>query len=316
MKFGCSFPLLLFFGLLLPIFINADPKDCAVDGHCYPFIMGNLGGRDLEVKEEKKCDDGLCYAFRCITYDGRVMHGSGCYEDFVNTCKYIDPKIKERAKGDKDYSAAGENVFVTVCDDYQHSPPSSCAQSKEKQWFYSHAGKKFGKHLKENAKREECAYRSAPAKTKPKVQCRQGGQCITGKAYDKEITKKYQNVTCSECVIFKCDHMQKIKSSRKNYFYFDENYMMASCSYKDNCHEEKYEKYQMVIPDKFDMFNKWYTKADKICKYQPLSKPEPSKQNGNDSSKSEPLKQDENGNDANGIKISGMFIFGFILYYL
>uniref|UniRef100_A0A914RAB0 Uncharacterized protein n=1 Tax=Panagrolaimus davidi TaxID=227884 RepID=A0A914RAB0_9BILA len=129
MKFGRSILLLLFFGLLLPIFINAEPKNCAVDGHCYAFVMGNGGGRDLSVKREKTCDDGLCYAFRCITYYGHVMHGSGCYEDFVNTCKDIDPKIKEKAIGDKHYVGVAENVFVTACDE-----TSSCAQSQEKRW--------------------------------------------------------------------------------------------------------------------------------------------------------------------------------------
>uniref|UniRef100_A0A914QM19 Uncharacterized protein n=1 Tax=Panagrolaimus davidi TaxID=227884 RepID=A0A914QM19_9BILA len=128
MKFGRSITLLLFFVFILPTFINADPKKCAVDGHCYAFIMGNGGGRDLDAKREKTCDDGICYAFRCITLDGYVMHGSGCYEDFVNTCKYIDPKITEKAKGNKDYVGVAENVFVTACDE-----TSSCAQSQERQ---------------------------------------------------------------------------------------------------------------------------------------------------------------------------------------
>uniref|UniRef100_A0AC35GDK1 Uncharacterized protein n=1 Tax=Panagrolaimus sp. PS1159 TaxID=55785 RepID=A0AC35GDK1_9BILA len=127
--------------------------------------------------------------------------------------------------------------------------------------FLSQAGN-FGKHL-ERDMQGKCEYKSIPSEIKPKVQCRQGGQCITGNSYNDTITFKYPTVECSECVDFQCgdderlmagegcledfericknvpaDDMKKIKANRKNYFYSDENYMMASCSYKDNCHEE------------------------------------------------------------------------------
>uniref|UniRef100_A0A914PLH4 Uncharacterized protein n=1 Tax=Panagrolaimus davidi TaxID=227884 RepID=A0A914PLH4_9BILA len=203
--------------------------------------------------------------------------------------------------------------------------------------FDERAGNIFGKRFNKSSYQMKCFYESRPSETEPKVQCRQGGQCITGKAYDE---KKYPTVECSECVDFQCgdderlmagegcledfericknvpaDDMQKIKANRKNYFYYGENYMMTSCSYKDDCHEEEHKKYLRSMPDKFEMFfKKWYTKPDKVCKYEPLPKPEPSKRNENGSSKYEPLKQDENG--ANGIKLFGMFIFGYILFYL
>uniref|UniRef100_A0A914R0S6 Uncharacterized protein n=1 Tax=Panagrolaimus davidi TaxID=227884 RepID=A0A914R0S6_9BILA len=169
-----------------------------------------------------------------------------------------------------------------------------------------------------------CVYDSKPSETKPKVKCAQVGQCITGKASDKNGTKNHPTVECSECVEFFCgdderlmngrgcledferictnvpaNDMQKIKANRKDYFSYGENYMMASCSYHNNCYEMY--RYGMSMPDKFEMLNKWLTKPDKICKYEPLPKSEPSKQDGG---------------GANGIKLSGMFIFGFILLYL
>uniref|UniRef100_A0AC35G2S4 Uncharacterized protein n=1 Tax=Panagrolaimus sp. PS1159 TaxID=55785 RepID=A0AC35G2S4_9BILA len=111
MKFGRSI-LLLLFAITLPI--NAVSTQCAINGKCYLNLIGSnsLHKSNFNLDKTKECNDGICYAFKCIQSDGIIMHGSGCYEDFVNTCNNIQSKIYEAAKGSKVYKYYDENVIV------------------------------------------------------------------------------------------------------------------------------------------------------------------------------------------------------------
>ena len=42
------------------------------------------------------------------------MEGTGCYDDFVNACKWIDPKVKEDFKGKLNYKYFDESVIVVA----------------------------------------------------------------------------------------------------------------------------------------------------------------------------------------------------------
>uniref|UniRef100_A0A914PAT3 Uncharacterized protein n=1 Tax=Panagrolaimus davidi TaxID=227884 RepID=A0A914PAT3_9BILA len=139
--------------------------------------------------------------------------------------------------------------------------------------------------------------------------------------------------------------MQKIKANKKDgYFYFNETIstLVISCSDADFCTSEKWLHFTKNVPEfESKVLTKWNTKPNTgTCNYESLSiplpkvvpipnekastklvtQPQPSEPDEISTSKPEPqpepepLKQDENG--ANGFQLSGMFIFGFILFYL
>uniref|UniRef100_A0A914QDT6 Uncharacterized protein n=1 Tax=Panagrolaimus davidi TaxID=227884 RepID=A0A914QDT6_9BILA len=260
MKYGCSIPLLLFFGLLLPTFINADPKKCAVGGKCY---WNGQTTFDLfpSLLKKKTCGDGICYAFKCMHSDGKIMYGSGCYEDFVSTCGYIQSSIMENAKGNNKFTYNDENVIAVSCSG-ESTHTSSCALYAFMRYAEKNINAAFGLlHNKTEERLKGCDYdNKLITPSKPLVQCIKGGYCVTGLTEgDPPIV--YSNVTCYACAGFICNvngklmtgagclndferictnisaaEMQKIKAGKNFYNYIDENNAVSSCAFDDDCH--------------------------------------------------------------------------------
>uniref|UniRef100_A0AC35FMM3 Uncharacterized protein n=1 Tax=Panagrolaimus sp. PS1159 TaxID=55785 RepID=A0AC35FMM3_9BILA len=312
MKFCRS--ILLFFLFLLSTFVNADPKKCAFDNKCYWKRSTKLSG--IQTKE---CDDGICYAFKCIQSEGFVIHGSGCYEDFVNTCHNIQPSITENSKGNENYKYHDENVIVVSCGD-----ANDCAQTELIEYETKHAKKGFeSKHkLDKEESEDECKNFMQLDKTKkPTVQCKKWGECFTGTVSNIGNRDAF-DITCYKCAHFMCGdengrvmvgsgclndfekicknipatEIQKIKANKESrYFYTDNNTIFVNiCSFADNCQFALPIEIYPVFNEMSEKFNK--RTSDKTCKYEPLPGP--------------------NENGSNGYKLSGIFMFGFILFYL
>uniref|UniRef100_A0A914QLI9 Uncharacterized protein n=1 Tax=Panagrolaimus davidi TaxID=227884 RepID=A0A914QLI9_9BILA len=259
MKFGHSIPLLLFFGLLLPTFINADPKKCAVDGKCYwngQTAFDLLSGLNTET-----CGNGMCYAFKCLRADGQIMFGSGCYEDFVNACGFIQSSIMEDAKRNKKFTYNDESVIVVSCGD-EFTDLSACAQHEFMTYADDDKNAAFGlKHNKTANQFKKCNYNDLLIPpSKPQVQCSKGGRCLTGFIEGGIPPAVFSDVTCNECALFFCNvngklmsgmgclndferictsvpaaEMKKIKAGKKLYNYVDENNVVSSCAFSDFC---------------------------------------------------------------------------------
>uniref|UniRef100_A0A914PDQ2 Uncharacterized protein n=1 Tax=Panagrolaimus davidi TaxID=227884 RepID=A0A914PDQ2_9BILA len=324
MKFFQQILSLFFFALLLSTFIDA--KTCITGELCYPNGQQSFS-KGWTPTETKECSDNVCYGFKCINHMSLVMYGYGCYEDFLNACKYIQSKIKEDAKGKKDFSYNDENVIAVSCSDGS----ADCAVIRHNTLIRSDPS--ISEHYGSNHTHRElggCDYDNSPISALPQVQCRKGGQCITSGTKYLDYPDSYNFTTCSECVQFICGYndrvmrgygcledfeqictnipsnvMQKIKANPKNYFYADKNVIMVTCSYKDDCQMDAVKKYVGSLSgDYFESMNINFNKSSiKTCSYEPLPQP-----------KIAPSKTTDNG--SNNIQLSGMIIFGFIFFYL
>uniref|UniRef100_A0A914QR01 Uncharacterized protein n=1 Tax=Panagrolaimus davidi TaxID=227884 RepID=A0A914QR01_9BILA len=327
MKFGCSIPLLLFFGLLLPTFINAEPKDCDAGGKCY--WNGQITVDVIFGMPTKTCDDGICYAFKCMHPDGRIMHGNGCYDDFFNTCLFIQSSILESAKGNNKFTYNDENVIAVSCGEL--TDLSNCGQTEFMRYAYD-KNAAFGlKHNKTQNQLQPCAYEDKFIPPfKPQVQCLKGGRCVTGRTKGPP-PMELSNVTCNACAFFLCyvngkfmtgagclndferictnisaAEMQKIKAGKNFYNYIDENNAVSSCAYGDDCHVGLFDFFSSTVMDKIDIIRApVLARNGEICPYDP-PQPKPS----------EPKSSDPKENGSNGYKLSGMFVLGFIIFYL
>uniref|UniRef100_A0AC35EUB4 Uncharacterized protein n=1 Tax=Panagrolaimus sp. PS1159 TaxID=55785 RepID=A0AC35EUB4_9BILA len=226
------------------------------------------------------------------------MYGYGCYEDFVNACKYKQSKITEDAKGNKNFKYNDETVIAVSCGDDQ---PENCAVIRHDTIIRNdpNISESFGsKHG--NYAPYHCIYDNSPI----------------------SIARSYPNTTCSECVQFICTDndrvmigygcledferickniptnvMQKIKANPKNYFYVDKNALMITCSYKDDCQIVAAEKYGNTIPYNFILSQSFKKFNMENCSYEPLHQPK------------------RTDNSANNIQVSKMIVFGFIFIY-
>uniref|UniRef100_A0A914Q8T2 Uncharacterized protein n=1 Tax=Panagrolaimus davidi TaxID=227884 RepID=A0A914Q8T2_9BILA len=284
-------------------------------------------------KGTKECSDNVCYGFKCINLKGYVMYGYGCYEDFVNACKYKQSKIKEDAKGNKNYTYYDENVIAVSCGG---DKPENCAVIRHDSIIRSNPNisESFGSIHKrydpDDVLDQKCDYDNSPIAVLPQVQCRKGGQCLTRNTKYLDDPRSYNLTTCSECVRFVCGDndrfmrgygcleeverictnipsnvMQKIKANPKNYFYADKNSIIVTCSYKNDCQMDAAVKYVGSLSrDYLESMNMNYKNSSiKTCSYEPLPQP-----------KNALSKTTDNG--ANNIQLSGMIIFGFIFFYL
>uniref|UniRef100_A0A914Q2L9 Uncharacterized protein n=1 Tax=Panagrolaimus davidi TaxID=227884 RepID=A0A914Q2L9_9BILA len=330
MKFGRSIPLFLFFGFVFPTFINAEPKQCDVGGKCY--WNGQISVDLLSGLKTKTCENGMCYAFKCVHSDGKIMHGSGCYEDFVSACGNIQSSIMENANRNKKFTYSDESVIVVSCGD-EITDLSACAQHEFMTYTDDDKNGAFGlKHIKigtmDPTMLKECNYNDKLIPpSKPQVQCAKGGMCLTGRIEGDDPPVVYSNVTCNACALFHCNvngkimtgsgclndferictsvpaaEMQKIKAGKKLYNYIDENNIVSSCAFMDNCNDFLFIDFLATVMDKFDRLRKpLVVNKGEICPYDPPPPPKPS----------EPK---DNGSD--GYKFSGMFALGLILFYL
>uniref|UniRef100_A0AC35FU79 Uncharacterized protein n=1 Tax=Panagrolaimus sp. PS1159 TaxID=55785 RepID=A0AC35FU79_9BILA len=200
MKFGRLIPLLLFFGLLLPTFINAKPKDCAFGGKCYWY--GQVAVDVIPGMEKKTCDDGICYAFKCMYSNGQIMYGNGCYDDFFHTCAYIQSSILENARGNKKFTYNDESVIAVSCG--ESTDLSGCAQLKFIGYADMDKNAAFGlQHNKTADQFKQCNYIGKLIPFKPQVQCAKGGFCVTGRI-EGDPPIEVSNVTCNACALFFC----------------------------------------------------------------------------------------------------------------
>uniref|UniRef100_A0A914Q5H3 Uncharacterized protein n=1 Tax=Panagrolaimus davidi TaxID=227884 RepID=A0A914Q5H3_9BILA len=296
MKFGRSIPLFLFFGLLFPTLINAVPKDCDVGddvgGRCYWYGQTRL---DIipGLLKTKTCDDGICYAFKCMHSDGKIMYGNGCYDDFFNTCGYIQSSIMENARGNNKFTYNDENVIAVSCGgdvtDY-----SNCASYAFRAYTDDDKNAAFGlKHNKTEDEFKSCDYVSEDLPPfKSQVKCPKGGYCVTGLT-EGDPPFVYSNVTCYACASFSCNvngtlmtgsgclndferictnvpaaEMQKIKDGKKYYNYIDENNIVSSCAFGDYCSIELLKEFSATVMDKFDRLRKpVVVNKGEICPY-------------------------------------------------
>uniref|UniRef100_A0A914QYY7 Uncharacterized protein n=1 Tax=Panagrolaimus davidi TaxID=227884 RepID=A0A914QYY7_9BILA len=270
----------------------------------------------------KECSDDVCYGFECINLKGYVMYGFGCYEDFVNACKYKQSKITEDANGNKNYTYYDENAIAVSCSDGS----ADCALIRHNTIINRDPkiSESFGSNH-EHYGPGGCDYDNSPISVLSQVQCRQGGQCLTGDSEHLDDPLSYPLTTCSECFQFACSGndrvmrgygcledferictnvpsnvMQKIKANPKNYFYTDNSSTLtATCSYKNDCQMDAAVKYGKSMPYKFDLSKSFKNSSIKTCSYEPLPQP-----------KNALSKTTDNG--ANNIRIFGMIIFGFI----
>uniref|UniRef100_A0A914QYC5 Uncharacterized protein n=1 Tax=Panagrolaimus davidi TaxID=227884 RepID=A0A914QYC5_9BILA len=99
----------------LPTFISA--LKCSVGGKCYGLADGDETKPNYSTKN---CEDACVY-FKCLVTDPAifqvvVMEGAGCYEDFVNVCKWIPTKFKDEIEANLDnYSIVNETFIFQSC---------------------------------------------------------------------------------------------------------------------------------------------------------------------------------------------------------
>uniref|UniRef100_A0A914Q8I8 Uncharacterized protein n=1 Tax=Panagrolaimus davidi TaxID=227884 RepID=A0A914Q8I8_9BILA len=269
------------------------------------------------------------------------MVGSGCYEDFVNTCKFIQSKITENGKENKTYKYYDENVVVVSCS----ADGSADCGRKEVISLLNKCQRKFCLKMEWNfgenheaihSDAPSCTYNNSALPTKSEVKCLKGGQCLTNSdQYNETAFYEYPYVICSECVAFECSDndrvmrgygcledfeqictnvpsniIEKIKANPKNYLYSDNDTstIMATCSYHDYCHLDAVNTYGKSLPfgftTEFSLTEKFNDEENnKTCLYESLS--------GEIGHAAALI-----GNGANGFKVSRMIIFGFIFVYL
>uniref|UniRef100_A0A914Q9Y3 Uncharacterized protein n=1 Tax=Panagrolaimus davidi TaxID=227884 RepID=A0A914Q9Y3_9BILA len=163
MKFCHSIFLLFFFVFLLPTFVNAGLNECLAGGGCHYYDDVEFY-REIDGTGLKKCADEICYAFKCIGPDGKIMDGRGCYEDFRGACSSLSGEILEKAKGEKEYQYYDENVIVISCvDDVVLG--SGCADSE----LFKHMAmpivvQTFGKNHTKLSGSKQCTYTTEPYK--------------------------------------------------------------------------------------------------------------------------------------------------------
>uniref|UniRef100_A0A914QYZ6 Uncharacterized protein n=1 Tax=Panagrolaimus davidi TaxID=227884 RepID=A0A914QYZ6_9BILA len=184
----------------------------------------------MKSTETKECSDDICYSFVCINPDNQVMVGSGCYEDFVNTCKFIQSKITENAKENKTYKYYDENVVVVSC---SADGSADCARKEvislinlifatfleevpkeilSKNGVEDKLSDSFGdNHEAIHSDAPSCTYNNSALPTKSEVKCLKGGQCLTNSdQYNETAFYEYPYVVCSECVAFECSDNDRV----------------------------------------------------------------------------------------------------------
>uniref|UniRef100_A0AC34GAG6 Uncharacterized protein n=1 Tax=Panagrolaimus sp. ES5 TaxID=591445 RepID=A0AC34GAG6_9BILA len=120
----------------------------------------------------KECD-GSCFAFKCLNYTTEVTYGAGCYEDFVNACKWVEPKIKEDLKERKNYKYSDETSIIVSCEEGNSSCGILQLNSYEK-----------GREIDENhgytpkKGKDGCKYDDKPLQHLQKRMCRTLNQCV------------------------------------------------------------------------------------------------------------------------------------------
>uniref|UniRef100_A0A914Q8B9 Uncharacterized protein n=1 Tax=Panagrolaimus davidi TaxID=227884 RepID=A0A914Q8B9_9BILA len=256
------------------------------------------------------------------------MYGTGCHEDFFNTCGYIQSSIIENAKGNKKFRYNDENVIAVSCGG-EVTDTSSCGQNEFMKYAKDNSAAFGLKHNKTKDQLKGCDYDNKfipPFQSQ--VQCLKGGYCVNGRI-EGDPPMEFSDVTCNACASFFCNvngkfiygvgclndferickrlpaaEMQKIKAGKKFYNYIDENNMVSSCSYGDYCSVFLFNNFSATVKDKFDRIRlPILASKGEICPFDPKP-PKPS----------EPSDLKENG--SNGYKLSGMCTFGFIIFYL
>uniref|UniRef100_A0AC35FVZ0 Sodefrin-like factor n=1 Tax=Panagrolaimus sp. PS1159 TaxID=55785 RepID=A0AC35FVZ0_9BILA len=156
--------------------------------------------------------------------------------------------------------------------------------------------------------------------SKPQVQCAKSGYCLTGLTEIPSIVSP--DVTCDACATFICNvngklmtgsgclndferickrvpeaKMQKIKAGKNFYNFINENNIVSSCTFADDCHAGFFTFFSATVLDKIDIIRApILASKGEICPYDP-----------------QPPKPKDNG--SNGYKLSGMFALGLILFY-
>uniref|UniRef100_A0AC34FVZ9 Uncharacterized protein n=1 Tax=Panagrolaimus sp. ES5 TaxID=591445 RepID=A0AC34FVZ9_9BILA len=242
----------IFITFIFPTFIYA--LECNVGGICYG--LGTI--RPEPEYDTKKCEDA-CVSFKCILWENSnniIMEGAGCYEDFVNVCKWTPTKYKDEIKENlKDFFINNEALIFHSCSD-----KDSCATiGKEGSMLDEEI---FGsKNVKvQYPANVKCSYDDTPKKIFSSPKCSNMIICEPAGLYEIDTPEDQDfgsDKECEACFDFQCtndggntviegngcfedfihacpivpdDKKEDILKNIKDSFYFNQNFTVTTCS--------------------------------------------------------------------------------------
>uniref|UniRef100_A0A914Z806 Sodefrin-like factor n=1 Tax=Panagrolaimus superbus TaxID=310955 RepID=A0A914Z806_9BILA len=274
--------LLIFITIIFSTIISA--LECNVGGICY-----GLGAIRPEPEyDTKKCEDA-CVSFKCILWENSnniVMEGAGCYEDFLNVCKWTPTKYKDEiAKNLKDFSINNEALIFQSCSDKDGCATTLKASMLDEELFGSRSVK-----LQDPAELK-CSYNDTPKQVFSKSICSNMIICEPAGLYEIDTPEDQDfgyDKECEACIDFKCTNTEgntviegngcwedfihacpivpdnvkeSIKKNIKDSFYFHQNYTVITCSNEEtilNC-DEKYVSFHFIIKGSVEDSEKLFT---------------------------------------------------------
>uniref|UniRef100_A0AC34FG42 Uncharacterized protein n=1 Tax=Panagrolaimus sp. ES5 TaxID=591445 RepID=A0AC34FG42_9BILA len=278
--------IILFLLFIFPFYTNG--LNCGYSGRCYGW------GKDADpIPLETKVCANECVSFKCFSGDVfHILEGSGCFEDFINACKFVPTDvIIEIKESISNYNISSDTLVFKSCND-----SDGCATNGFNPWKMIDNDKNstFGSHGTK-VPDIQCYYNNMSKSSLPKVKCRSFGSCDSGEEFH-EVPSDFADAgekVCDACLQFYCsengtqvinangcyedflhacpyvsaDVKEKLKANIKDSFFYGTNFIVSSCSFKDKCESGYLNAYENVY---HNFSNGIDSNATETCHYDIL----------------------------------------------